>query len=152
MGGFVRSSMEDRNHAGDNARTDRDAPRPKKPRERSASGSEFAVLTDGGITTPRFADLSALQRDLLLLLAWSQPSTGAGLKTDLATQHGETVADPTFYKNLDKLADSGLVEKNIRHHDGRSNSYSLTEEGRRCVRRAAQRATGAADALDQEVA
>lgn len=152
--------MEDRNHAGDDARIDRDAPRNKKPRDRSLGAGELhvpeddaVILTDGsGLTTARFADLSALQRDLLLLLAWSQPSTGAGLKTDLASQQGESVPDPTVYKNLDKLVERGLVEKDIRHQDGRSNSYSLTDRGRRCVRRAAQRATGAADALDQEVA
>lgn len=45
-------------------------------------------------------------------------------------------ADSHFYNKLDELADmgnDGLINKYPRCPDGRSNSYELTEEGRRVI-------------------
>jgi len=74
--------------------------------------------------------LTAFRHDILVVLA-DGPTHGLGLKTALeAAPHYETVHHGRLYPNLDRLAEEGLVEKDTRQPDRRTNEYALTEHGR----------------------
>lgn len=74
-------------------------------------------------------DLAGFQRDLLYVIAGlGSPKGLAGEETlddyySTATSHGR------LYPNLDKLVETGLVEKG--QIDDRTNSYALTDRGER---------------------
>jgi len=106
------------------------------------------IETDGGTATVRMPELPDFQRDILLVLAISEPTHGQGIVEDLSTLRDEDVNNGRLYPNLDELAGQGLVEKSIRATDGRSNEYRLTPAGRAAVRSHARRVGDAVDALD----
>jgi DNA-binding PadR family transcriptional regulator len=154
--------MTDRTTAGDDARTDDDAPRTEKPDahvlgrgETHVPDEDSVLLTDGGTLAPnmsvphRFPELSDFRRDILLTLARSQPTNGSGLLADLSTLRDEQVNGGRLYPNLNALVDAGLVEKRENYHDDRSHEFRLDDQGRRALRDHAQRVTGAVNALGQ---
>ena len=83
------------------------------------------------MTDASLANLSAFQRDLLWVLADEGGLKGVDARTQLEDYYGEPVNHGQVYPNLDDLVDLGLVEK--AKADGRTNAYSLTEEGRRAL-------------------
>lgn len=78
------------------------------------------------------ADLTAFQRDLLVVLEGVGSSDGAGLRRELERTRYSSVLPGQLYHNLDLLVDRSLVDK--RDADGRTNRYSLTPAGDRAVR------------------
>lgn len=68
-------------------------------------------------------DLTALQRDILVTVD-GQP--GLHIADELE-EHHDRMRDTTFYDALNPLVEKGLVDK--QETDGRSNAYSLTDEG-----------------------
>jgi len=94
---------------------------------------------DGSYSTAKFADLTAFQRDLLVVIAGDEDAKGLAIKDELETYYDEDINHGRLYPNLDTLAEKGLVDKF--ELDERSNGYRLTETGRRHLnhRRAWQR-------------
>ncbi|QCW05323.1 PadR family transcriptional regulator (plasmid) [Natrinema pallidum] len=72
-------------------------------------------------------DLTGFQRDVLFVIAATEPVKGTKIKAEVEDYYGVEVNHGRLYPNLDELADSGLIEKGER--DKRTNEYSLT--GRR---------------------
>lgn len=132
--------MPDETYAGDEARTGGDAPTDQKP--------DAVVLSDGGVATARVPELPDFQRDILLTLARSGPTHGQGLVDDLSALRDEEINHGRLYPNLDKLAGKGLIEKDIRAPDGRTNEYKLTAAGRAALQSYAQRIDEAISSLD----
>ncbi len=81
--------------------------------------------------TDALANLSAFERDVLWILANNGEQTGVDVRNALMDYYDQPVNHGQLYPNLDELVDAGLVEK--REIDGRTNGYSLTEEGRRAL-------------------
>lgn len=75
-----------------------------------------------------FHELSALQRDLLVVVAGVGPASGQEVKAELQSTLGVDLLPGVLYSNLDDLVDAGLVEKGKR--DGRTNRYVVTDAGR----------------------
>lgn len=73
-------------------------------------------------------DLSAFQRDLLVILAGLDEPNGRAVKDELEAYYDKEIGPGWLYPNLDTLDDKGLVEKG--QHDGRANIYRLTPRGR----------------------
>jgi DNA-binding PadR family transcriptional regulator len=152
--------MSETNFAGE-ARTGDDAPRTKKPGatvlgdgEPYIPADDAVLLPDGGtVTNPsivrRAPELSGFRRDILLILAWSEPTNGRGLLDDLSTLRDEEIGDARLYPNLNALVDAGLVEKRENYHDDRSHEFRLADAGRYALRDHAQRLAGAVNALDE---
>lgn len=132
--------MTNETYAGDEARTDGDAPTDQKP--------DAVALPDGGVATSRVPELPDFQRDILLTIARSGPTHGQGLVDDLSALRDESINHGRLYPNLDKLAGKGLIGKDIRVTDGRTNEYKLTAAGRAALRSHAQRIDEAVSALD----
>lgn len=83
--------------------------------------------------------LTAFQRDIVQAIARlaSQPDTSDTKGLDILDwlehyQRHDTVNHGRLYPNLDKLADRGLIRK-AAGQDDRSNSYTLTDDGREYV-------------------
>ena len=74
-------------------------------------------------------DLIAFQRDLLYIIAGLENPHGLAIGDELGEYYTTEIQHGRLYPNLDTLVDKGLVEKS--REDGRTNSYSLTERGRR---------------------
>ncbi|MFC7008561.1 PadR family transcriptional regulator [Halalkalicoccus salilacus] len=74
-------------------------------------------------------DLTGIQRDLLYIIARLETPHGLAIRDELAEYYTKEIQHSHLYPNLDTLVDKGLVEKE--QADGRTNSYSLTERGRR---------------------
>lgn len=74
-------------------------------------------------------DLTAFQRDALYVIAGKDNPHGLGIKEELEVYYEKEIHHGRLYPNLDTLADKNLVEKG--QHDLRTNSYTLTERGRR---------------------
>lgn len=134
------SVMTNETCTGDRARTDGDGLTDQKP--------DAIVLSDGGVVTSRVPELPGFQRDILLTIARSGPTHGQGLVDDLGALRDEEVNHGRLYPNLDKLAGKGLIEKDIRVSDGRTNEYRLTVSGRAALRSYAKRIGEAVSALD----
>lgn len=73
----------------------------------------------GGVTT-------LLQLDILFTLAPADTVTGTTLRERLTDGGVPINNNSSIYQNLDRLVERGLVEKT---EDGRSNGYSLTDDG-----------------------
>lgn len=73
-------------------------------------------------------DLTGFQRDLLVVIAGLDSVKGLEIKDELDEYYGKEINHGRLYPNLDDLVDNGLVEKG--QIDERTNSYSLTDEGR----------------------
>ena len=74
-------------------------------------------------------DLTAFQRDLLYMVAGLENPHGLAILDELTEYYNTEIQHGRLYPNLDTLVDKGLVQK--KQEDGRTNSYSLTERGRR---------------------
>lgn len=74
-------------------------------------------------------DLTGFQRDLLYAIAGKDNPHGLALKDELEGYYGKEINHGRLYPNLDTLVDKGLIEKG--YIDDRTNSYSLTQRGRR---------------------
>lgn len=81
-------------------------------------------------------DLNAFQRDLLHIIAGLDEPAGTEVHQEVSSYYQRNVNRSQLYPYLDKLVELGFVEKG--KHDGRTNSYRITEEGKkRLDRRAA---------------
>ena len=74
-------------------------------------------------------DLTDFQRELLYVIASSEELNGLAIKDELETYYETTVNHGQLYPNLDITVAQGFVKKE--QVDGRTNSYALTERGRR---------------------
>lgn len=74
-----------------------------------------------------FGNLSAFQRDLLIVIAGERHS-GLEIKRVLDADRYERINHGRLYSNLNGLVDDGLVNKGSR--DARTNEYRLTDDGR----------------------
>lgn len=74
-------------------------------------------------------DLTAFQRDLLYSIAGLENSYGLAILDEIAEYYNKEIQHGRLYPSLDTLVEKGLVQKE--QADGRTNSYSLTERGRR---------------------
>lgn len=77
-------------------------------------------------------DHTGFQRDLLFVLNGLDEPNGQEIKAELEQSQGRTIQHGRLYTNLDTLVEQGLVEKG--RHDGRTNRYTLTDEGREAIR------------------
>lgn len=76
-------------------------------------------------------DLTGFQRDLLYVIAGKDNPHGLALKSELEEYYGKEINHGRLYPNLDTLVQKGLVEKGT--IDDRTNSYTVTQRGRREV-------------------
>jgi DNA-binding PadR family transcriptional regulator len=74
-------------------------------------------------------DLTGFQRDLLYIIAGRNKPHGLAIKSEVDGYYQQEIHHGRLYPNLDKLAEKGLIKKGTR--DERSNTYTLTERGRR---------------------
>lgn len=77
-------------------------------------------------------DLTAFQRDVLYVIAGlGDEPHGLAIKDVLEEYYEGEINHGRLYPNLDDLVDEGLIEKGT--IDRRTNSYTLSEEGRRKI-------------------
>jgi len=80
----------------------------------------------------QYANLSAFQRDILLILRRleqsEEDSYGLAIKRRLEDRYDSEVNHGRLYPNLDDLIEYSLVERG--QIDKRTNRYTLTDEGR----------------------
>ena len=81
-------------------------------------------------------ELSALQRDLLDVVAAYPDSNGARIWGRLEELRQQRIKDNTVYRNLDELDELGLIEKRVISEI--ENEYRLTEDGRDLLDREAE--------------
>ncbi|RXK49358.1 PadR family transcriptional regulator [Halorientalis pallida] len=78
-----------------------------------------------------YADLSAFQRDVLVVLrrleSSEEDSYGLAIKRRLEDRYDDDVNHGRLYPNLDELVEFGLVERG--EIDKRTNRYTLTAAG-----------------------
>lgn len=79
-----------------------------------------------------FADLTAFQRDILIVLAEGDQKIGLEIKDDLEAYYDESINHGRLYPNLDTLVEQGLASKEP--VDDRSNQYLLTDHGKGLLR------------------
>lgn len=81
-------------------------------------------------------DLTAFQRDLLIVIAGHDGDAvhGLGIKETLEDRYGAEINHGRLYPNLDELAEKGLIVKEDRAIDDRTNGYAVTERGKRELR------------------
>lgn len=72
-------------------------------------------------------DLTAFQRDVLVVIAGLDHPCGLDVKEELTDYYDEEINHGRLYPNLDALVTKGLVAKGS--HDDRTNAYSLTDQG-----------------------
>lgn len=72
-------------------------------------------------------ELSAFQRDLLYAVAGLDHPHGLGIREALAGRYDTDISHSRLYRNLNALADHGLVAKSEK--DARTNQYRLTSRG-----------------------
>jgi len=102
--------MTESSTAGENARTDRDAPTPEQR-----------------------CDLSKFKLRILAVLAETDSApSGQEVKDALEQYYDANVNHGRLYPNLDELVEWGLVAKGAK--DRRTNSYDLTDDGRDLLR------------------
>jgi len=77
------------------------------------------------------AGLTAFKRDILWTLAAEGEQKGVEIRLLLEDYYEKPVNHGQLYPNLDDLVDADFVDKG--EIDGRTNSYSLTEAGRRAL-------------------
>lgn len=76
-------------------------------------------------------DLTALQRDTLVVINGISDASGVEIIDELEEYYEQELFGGRLYPSLDDLVKQGLVEKTSQ--DGRTNAYSLTEEGDRLL-------------------
>jgi PadR family transcriptional regulator PadR len=77
-------------------------------------------------------ELTGFKRDLLTIIAGLDEPKGLDVKDELDEYYEQEINYGRLYPNLNELADEGLVE--IGSIDDRTNSYTLTDEGREALR------------------
>lgn len=77
-------------------------------------------------------ELTGFQRDLLYAVAGMDDPKGLAIKRKLDDYYATDINHGRLYPNLDALVEAGLLEKG--RIDDRTNSYSLTDEGRELLR------------------
>ncbi|WP_424016357.1 PadR family transcriptional regulator (plasmid) [Halorientalis pallida] len=78
-------------------------------------------------------DLTAFQRDVLYVVAGLDEPHGLGIKAELDDYYEGEINHGRLYPNLDELTEKGLLEKGA--HDQRTNSYTITDDGRQSIQR-----------------
>lgn len=76
--------------------------------------------------------LTALQRDVLLVVARHDGDGGTTIVPAVQSFVDLEARDSVVYDNLSKLAEMGLISKRA---DGRQRRYELTEQGKQTVNR-----------------
>lgn len=76
-------------------------------------------------------DLTSLQRDTLIVIRGRTDASGVEIIDELEDYYDEELFGGRLYPSLDDLVDKGLVAKTTQ--DGRTNAYSLTDEGQRLL-------------------
>ncbi len=76
-------------------------------------------------------DLTALQRDTLVVINGLSEISGVEIIDELEDYYEAELFGGRLYPSLDDLVEQGLVEKTSQ--DGRTNAYSLTEKGDRLL-------------------
>ncbi len=76
-------------------------------------------------------NLSSFQRDLLYVVAGSEGQNGLDMKRELEEYYASEINHGRLYPNLNKLEEKGLIEKG--KVDQRTNSYSITERGKKVL-------------------
>ena len=74
-------------------------------------------------------DLTAFQRDLLIVISGLSEPHGLAIKEELEGYYDDEINHGQLYPNLDDLVEKGLVRKGQK--DRRTNVYHLTKRGRR---------------------
>jgi DNA-binding PadR family transcriptional regulator len=74
-------------------------------------------------------DLTAFQRDLLIVVSGLDEPHGLAVKDELEDYYETEIHHGRLYPNLDTLVEKGLVDKGKR--DRRTNVYTVTARGRR---------------------
>lgn len=74
-------------------------------------------------------DLTAFQRDLLVVIAGMDQPHGLAIKSEVDDYYEADIYHGRLYPNLDTLVEKGLVNKDRR--DDRTNEYMVTSRGRR---------------------
>jgi len=77
------------------------------------------------------ANRSAFERDILWVLSNDGGQKGVDIRLSLEEYYEKPVNHGQLYPNLDNLVEDGFLEKG--EIDGRTNSYALTEAGRRTL-------------------
>lgn len=76
-------------------------------------------------------NLTAFQRDLLYIAAGFDRPHGLAIKEQLEQYYEKDIKNGRLYPNLDELVELGLIDKG--QIDKRTNSYVLTEKGKRVL-------------------
>lgn len=74
-------------------------------------------------------DLTAFQRDLLIVIAGLNEPHGLAVKEEIEDYYEKKVQHGHLYPNLDTLVEMGFIEKGSK--DQRTNEYILLDRGRR---------------------
>jgi DNA-binding PadR family transcriptional regulator len=74
-------------------------------------------------------DLTAFQRDLLIVVSGLDEPHGLAVKDELEDYYETEIHHGRLYPNLDTLVEKGLVDKGKR--DRRTNVYTVTARGHR---------------------
>ena len=91
-------------------------------------GAGAGAEADGGV---RWFDLNSSNRDLLVEIYQMDHPSGQAIRHRMQAEHGEDVTTTRLYSNLNDLVDHGLLDKG--EQDQRTNSYEVTNDGRRLV-------------------
>lgn len=83
------------------------------------------------VEADRMHELTSFQRDLLFVIAGCDNPSGLTLKAELEETTQKSILPGQLYPNLDELADADLLQKG--EQDGRTNKYTLTEEGQKVL-------------------
>mgnify|MGYP002338723702 CR=1 FL=1 len=81
-------------------------------------------------------DLTGFQRDLLTVIAGLEELHGLRIKEEIQNYYETEIQHGRLYPNLDDLAEKGLIEKG--EIDKRTNSYTLTQQGRQALENRAE--------------
>ena len=95
--------------------------------ESSKEAEETITAGQSTINSLEFAELTAFQRDLLIIISGMEKSKGLEIKEEAEKYYDDEIHHGRLYPNLDTLVEEELVEKVSL--DGRSNGYRVTEKG-----------------------
>ena len=76
-------------------------------------------------------DYTGFQRDLLFVLNGLEDPNGQDIKQELERSQNRNIQHGRLYTNLNTLVEEGFIKKG--KHDGRTNRYELTEQGRKVL-------------------
>lgn len=72
-------------------------------------------------------EITALQRDILYVIAGLERPAGVDIERELNEYYPSPVGDSRLYQSLNQLVNKGLVSKGEKN--ARTNEYGLTEAG-----------------------